>query len=800
MSNTCKDEFSSLRNRILDDHFGKMNEMQKKAVLCTEGPMLILAGAGSGKTTVIINRIVNIIRFGSSYHNGVIPENITTEQLNELRAYAGSASSGAAEEPPHKISALLGGNPIAPWQILAITFTNKAAGELKERLSRVLGAAGENVAASTFHSACARILRQNAEFIGYKNNFTVYDTDDCKRVIKECQAALNIDDKIIAHRYIMSQISRAKDKLLSPIDYEKEQSNDPRIKEIAKVYKLYQRKLVEANAMDFDDLLTNTVRLFKNQRQVLSYYQNRFKYVMVDEYQDTNKVQYELIRLLCEEHKNLCVVGDDDQSIYKFRGATIENILNFEKTYKNATIIRLEQNYRSTQNILEAANGVISNNVSRKGKRLWTQNLAGEKICIHTAYNEIDEAQYIVQEVLNEVVKGRNYSDFAVLYRMNSQSNAIEKVLVKSGIPYRIIGGHRFYERREIRDLIAYLNVINNPTDEIRLRRIINQPKRAIGERTISKVMQLSAETGRSMIDIMRTSGEFSELGRAAVKLTAFASIIDEFIEAVNDPEITLAQLYRMILEKTAYIESIRAEKDESETRIENINELLSNIIKYEEENGESAELSGFLEEVSLMTDLDNYDNSANSVVLMTMHAAKGLEFPVVLLPGFEEGIFPGAQSNYDPEELEEERRLAYVGITRAKEKLCIVNAKTRMIFGNILKNIPSRFIGEIPSEIVEKTTAIVPDKPVSSRADGHETPKIKWSFTDKSSLSYITGKESLKNIDLTPGDTVRHKVFGNGTVLSANAMGNDTLIEINFEKVGIKKLMANFARLEKLA
>ena len=640
-------EFLELRKKIIEKDFARMNDKQKQAIFTVNGPLLILAGAGSGKTTVLVNRIANIIKYGNAYNDVFIPEFVDEACINKLKIYAQNEDNST--DLPFNLSV----DSARPWQILAITFTNKAANELKERLVNMLGEIGNDVWASTFHSTCAKILRQHAEKLGYSNHFTVYDTDDVKRLIKECQQTLNIDDKILSHKSIISAISHAKDNMISHKEYSHQAGNDYRLTQIAKVYNMYQMRLIEADAMDFDDLLFNTVTLFRKCPDVLEYYHDKFHYVMVDEYQDTNKVQYEFIKLICQKRKNLCVVGDDDQSIYKFRGATIENILNFEKTYKDAKIIKLEQNYRSTQNILDAANAVIENNSERKGKKLWTQNNAGEKIHLHTAFNENDEANYIAETILNKVATGANYSDFAILYRMNAQSSNIERTFIKSGISYRIIGGHRFYERKEIRDVIAYLSVINNPNDEVRLRRIINRPKRSIGDKTISKITEIAAQTGQSLLEIIRHADEYSDLLRAALKLKKFANLIDGLIEASDNPDFSLHNLYQKVLEDTDYVENINLEKDDVDARIENINELLSNIIKYEQENGDFASLEGFLEEVSLMTDIDNYDNNANAVTLMTMHSAKGLEFPVIFLPGFEEGIFPGTQSIYNPEELE---------------------------------------------------------------------------------------------------------------------------------------------------
>ena len=736
----------------MQEKLKKMNPRQLEAVLHTEGSLLILAGAGSGKTTVLINRIAYII----------------DQSLAK------------------------------PWQILAITFTNKAAGELKERLTAMLGDIGGDVWAATFHSTCARILRRDGDRIGYSSHFTVYDTDDSKRLVKDCQKALNIDDKMISHKSILSEISHAKDSMLSPADYQAAAGSDFRLAKIGAVYELYQKRLREADAMDFDDLLGNTVELFRQCPDVLEYYQNRFRYIMVDEYQDTNQVQYEFVRLLAEKSKNLCVVGDDDQSIYKFRGATIENIMSFEKSYPNAKVIRLEQNYRSTKNILNAANAVISNNEERKGKTLWTENPEGDKIQIHTSSNEQDEAGFVATTILEQVAKGRKYSDFAVLYRMNSQSNILEKVFVKSGIPYRIIGGHRFYERREIRDMIAYLSVINNPSDEIRLRRIVNQPKRSIGDKTIATASEIAGALGESLLEVLGRADEFDSLRRASVKLKAFYDMMQELIDANDDESVSLHELYELILEKTGYIEALRGEKEEAETRIENINELASNLLKFQEENGEEATLSAFLEEVSLMTDIDNYDETADTVVMMTMHSAKGLEFPVVFLPGFEEGIFPGLQAIYDPNEIQEERRLCYVAITRAKESLYLLNADSRMLFGSTSRNRPSRFSLEIPLDLINKTREQDWRKPdLGTKMPVAETELRRKSATAAMHFGQVTPPARGGNVFKT-GDMVQHKTFGKGLVISATPMGNDVLLEIAFEQ-GTKKLMANFARLAKV-
>ena len=789
-----KNRFLNLRKQAIEKEFCKMNNMQKKAIFNVKGPVLILAGAGSGKTTVLINRIANIIKFGNAYYSEEINATITDKDIKELEDTI-KGNQKLTDDMAKKLAV----DPCKPWKIMAITFTNKAAGELKERLNKKLGEDGLNVLASTFHSMCSRILRIDAELLGYEKQFTVYDSDDAQRVIKDIQKELNIDDKKLSSKSILSVISNAKNKLTFPDDLFSEASKDFRLKNIAEVYKRYQKRLKEANAMDFDDLLVNTVLLFERFPEVLKKYQDKYEYILVDEYQDTNLVQYRLIELLSKKYKNLCVVGDDDQSIYKFRGATIENILNFESTFPNALVIKLEQNYRSTKNILKAANEVINNNQKRKGKTLWTDNDAGELIELHTCCNEQGEAIYIKDEILNGVSKGASYSDFAILYRMNSQSNVIEKVLVKSGVPYRIIGGHRFYERKEIRDIIAYLSVINNTADEVRLKRIINQPKRSIGDKTIATASNISNETGLTLFEVLGKADEFADLQRSQQKLKDFHEMITEIADKYYEDNLKISDIYSLLLEKTGYIEAIKKEKNFNETRIENINELLSNIIKYEEDNGENASLEGFLEEVSLFTDIDNYDESCDSVVLMTMHCAKGLEFPTVFLPGFEEEIFPGIQAIYDPEEIEEERRLAYVGMTRAKSKLYITNADCRMIFGKTSHNKASRFSSEIPEECVNKT----------KEKDWHKldsNDKVYKSFEEiknksvESARKFNKPKACVNRDSFRLGETVKHKTFGKGYIVSLTPMGNDILMEISFEgPAGVKKLMANFAKLERI-
>ena len=694
------------------------------------------------------------------------------------------------QEYTDEIADLLAVRPAKPWQILAITFTNKAAGELKERLEAMLGPDGQDIWASTFHSTCARILRRDGESIGYTSHFTIYDTDDSKRVMKECQRLLNIDDKMLSHKTLLHEISHAKDSLISPEDYLNDAGDDVRLRKIGEAYRLYEKLLRDADAMDFDDMIVNTVKLLEENEEVRTRYQNRFRYVMVDEYQDTNHAQYRLTSLLAGGSGNLCVVGDDDQSIYRFRGATIENILSFEEQYHKAKVIRLEQNYRSTQNILDAANAVISHNTERKGKNLWTANGPGEKIVVDNAFDEQEESTFIADTIMDSVKGGRKWSDHAVLYRMNAQSNAIERTFVRMGVPYRVIGGHRFYERKEIRDALAYLSVISNPADNIRLRRIINEPKRGIGATTINHAAQIAAGLGLSLYEVISHADEYEQLVRAAPRLRAFTQIIDGLAEAAE--ELPLNELFEKAMRDTGYLDSLALDRETYQDRLENIQELSSNLLRYSEDN-EEGDLNGFLEEVALMTDIDNYNEEADTVVLMTLHSAKGLEFPVVFIPGMERGIFPGIQSLYSASEMEEERRLAYVGITRAKERLYLTHARTRMLYGSTSHNAPSPFLEEIPEGLVEEKRKVTlsQQKPSVQRAT-----KPKKTFDH--SFGPAAPKPSAPAGSYRVGDTVGHKLFGTGVVLSAQPMGNDTLLEIAFEKAGTKKLMANFARLTK--
>lgn len=794
-----KSEILALRRAVLEKDFARMNDRQKQAVFTVNGPLLILAGAGSGKTTVLINRIANILRYGDAYNSTYLRDDLDENDIAACKAYIENGTPLTTETQEH-----LSVSACAPWRIMAITFTNKAAGELKDRLCAMLGETANDIWASTFHSTCARILRRDGERIGYSSHFTVYDTDDQRRLMKNILKELDISEKNITPKSILNEISRAKDSLISPAEYALTVGDDFRLKIISRAYTTYQKRLEDADAMDFDDLINKVVELFKKCPDVLEYYQNRFRYLMVDEYQDTNHAQYTFVRMLAEKSGNLCVVGDDDQSIYKFRGATIENILSFENTFQNATVIRLEQNYRSTQNILDAANAVIEHNTERKGKTLWTQNGTGAMIHLHTAENETDEAERITKIILDGVAAGRKFSDYAVLYRMNSQSLTFERNFAKSGVPHRIIGGTRFYERREIREMIAYLSVINNSSDEMRLRRIINTPKRSIGDRSVEVAAQIGQQTGEALFEVVSHAKDYPALSRAANKMTLFAAQMHGLIELNNDEKVTLGELYDELVERIDYLNFLKTDDPESaEDRAANVQELASNLRRFEEENPEGT-LSDFLEEVSLITDIDNYDNNADSVVLMTVHSAKGLEFPVVFLPGMEENIFPGMASVYVPSEVEEERRLAYVAITRAKEELYIFHAESRMIFGMTNRNRVSRFVEEIPETLVEHTRSRdYSARPVSMPSFGGakpfgEAPKTK-------SVAEAGGFMPKPRVKPAPagtyrvGDTVLHKAFGTGLIVSATPMANDTLLEVAFDKVGTKKLFANFARLTKV-
>ncbi len=728
-----------------------LNEMQRQAVAYTDGPLLILAGAGSGKTTVLVNRVQHII------------------------------DSGLAR----------------PWQVLAITFTNKAAGEIRERLIHTIGSEANDIWAYTFHSCCARILRRFADRLGYSSHFTIYDTDDQKRVMKHCQKSLGITDKILHHKSILAEMSTAKDSLIDCEEYKKFAQNDFRKARIAECYELYQKELLRSDAMDFDDMIFNTVKLLRENKDVLELYQQQFKYIMVDEYQDTSHAQYVLVSMLAGGYNNICVVGDDDQSIYRFRGATIENILSFEHQFKNAKVIRLEQNYRSTQNILDAANAVIANNKNRKGKNLWTDAGAGEKIIFNTLEDEAEEADFIADEILRNVRNGRKMSDHAILYRMNAQSRNIEITLAKSGIPHKVIGGNRFFDRKEIKDIISYFAVISNPADNVRLQRIINVPKRGIGDTMFANILEIATGLGISAFEVCERADEFQKTLRSARKLQDFTAMIRHFQHCLDDG-MALSDLLQEILEKTKYFDYLDEDPESAQDRKDNISELSTMFIRYQQED-ENFDLADFLEDVALVSDIDSYNRDEDAVVLMTLHSAKGLEFPIVFIPGMEEGIFPGNQSVYSDEDLEEERRLAYVGITRAKEKLYLLNSRRRMLYGTTNRNMASRFLREIPFGVTKDITV----KAFTPRGAFTRSAFAENTHVQNSSSAHKFGQVDFERSDSSArfevGDTVRHKAFGTGVVLSANPMGNDVLLEIAFDRAGTKKLMSNFAKLEKL-
>ena len=773
------------RNSVIEKEFPNLNPMQRKAVMATEGPLLILAGAGSGKTTVLINRIANLMRFGRASDTDEIPQNAAEDDIAAMKAGGERAKELAAFEP------------VPPWRILAITFTNKAADELKNRLSAMLGAAAEDIWASTFHSCCVRILRRDATRLGFPENFTIYDSEDSKTLVRRILKDLDLDEKVFMPRAILSEISRAKDAGVNSTDYlaRAKASGDIRRVKTGEIYSEYMRRMFAAGAMDFDDLIAFTVKLLKENDDVLDYWQKKFRYVMIDEYQDTNNLQYQLASTLSGGWGNICVVGDDDQSIYKFRGATIENILSFEDEYKNCRTIRLEQNYRSTGHILDAANAVIRNNVGRKGKELWTNSQAGDPLTLYVADNQDDEAQYVAGQIMAASFSGGAWKDNAILYRMNAQSNAVEHALKRNGIPYRIVGGTRFYDRAEVKDMLAYLCLIASPSDDLRLTRIINTPPRGIGARTVELAAGIAARESRSMFEVISRADDYPELQRSSQRLRLFAVMIDELraFSENNPPD----ALYDELVEKTGYVMALEAKNTvEDSTRAENVRELKSSIINHMQNSGDQT-LEGFLAEAALYTDLDNYDAGADGVVLMTMHAAKGLEFPTVFVVGAEEGIFPGVRAIGEPEEMEEERRLCYVALTRAKKRLFITCARQRMLFGHTTCNKPSRFVDEIPEEHIEKKGTFHERPHASAERTGSGFGGGRAGGFRQKSMSFAapSAQTQPKPLpDFAVGDGVNHKAFGHGIITALRPMGNDSLAEIEFEGVGAKKLMLRAA------
>lgn len=729
--------------------YDTLNEQQQEAVFCTEGPLLLLAGAGSGKTRVLTHRIAYLMDQG-----------------------------------------------VNPYHIMAITFTNKAAKEMRERVDDLVGFGAEHIWVSTFHSTCVRILRRHIDKLGYGNSFTIYDADDQKSLIKQICKQYKIDTKMMPERKIINEISSAKDEFMTPSEYETRHQYDFKKKKIAQIYKEYQKQLKANNALDFDDLIFKTVELFQFHPEVLDYYQERFRYIMVDEYQDTNTIQFQLVSMLARKYQNLCVVGDDDQSIYKFRGANVKNILNFENVFPEAVTIKLEQNYRSTKNILNAANEVIKHNKGRKTKKLWTENEEGDLIEFHQYGTEYEEARKIIHEIEDLSKEGYDYKNMAILYRTNAQSRVFEESFMIKNIPYRIVGGTNFYQRKEVKDILSYLKVVDNGLDDLAVRRIINVPRRGIGAATIEKINVYAVEHNVSFLDACFSSDSIDTLGNAKKKINGFADLIREFRRKMQEgsPE----ELFKYITDETGYIANLKAEEtEEAEGRIENINELLNKVVTYEQE-AEEASLSELLEEIALVADIDNLEDSDNRVVLMTLHSAKGLEFPYVFICGMEDGIFPSYMTvmSEDDDDMEEERRLCYVGITRAKKKLYLSAAKRRMMQGRTQFNKVSRFIDEIPEQLLQLDTGVNfkekrPDKALfsSNRSNRFRKPYQAKSFTST----------KMDTLPYDVGDMVKHIKFGKGKVLEIVSGGRDYEVTVDFEKAGVKKMFASFAKLKKV-
>lgn len=783
MNEQLEQRFLAARSAYIAGQFGKLNPMQRQAVLTTEGPLLLLAGAGSGKTTVLINRIANLMRFGRGSDTREIPVALTEEDVAFLETQADTDSARA--------DALCAVEPAVPWSIIAITFTNKAAGELKDRLSMLLGPQAQDIWAMTFHSACCRILRRDIDRMGYTNHFTIYDTSDSERIMKEILKDMDLDDKTFPPRYVLGAISREKDNMVSPQQMlaRGESSGDYRVLHIARAYEKYQTRLKDNNALDFDDIIYITVQLLQQHQDVREYYQRKFRYVLVDEYQDTNHMQYLLTSLLAGGRENICVVGDDDQSIYRFRGATIENILNFEKQYKGARAIRLEQNYRSTQSILNAANAVIAHNLGRKGKQLWTANGQGDPITVFEASDEGAEANFVAGKIIAGS-QGKNFKDYAILYRTNAQSNALEFSMKRNGIPYRVIGGTRFFDRAEIKDMLSYLCVINNRTDDLRLKRIINNPPRGLGPKTIEMASRLAEAERKPLYQVVSDPYSYGPLEKSAMKLLQFSAMIEGMAQLL-DEGMSLPDFYEELLIRSGYVDMLSAkDTEENKTRLENVRELKSSINTYVENTPEPT-LAGFLEEIALYTDIEQYNEGDDAVVMMTMHAAKGLEFPHVFLVGFEDGLFPGMRAIGDAEEMEEERRLCYVAITRAKESLTISYARQRMIYGRTSAAMASRFLKEIPEECVVRRGGF---RAVQERAPAAERPAYGRKPAAPSVLRAPAPVAAAPSLELNKGDMVLHAAFGRGMVLSVMKMGGDALLEIAFDDIGTKKLMLKTA------
>ena len=799
------ERYLKAKRALFDKVYGeRLNPEQRRAVFTAGGPLLVLAGAGSGKTTVLVNRIAYLIKYGNAYFSDEVPDGLSPEACCALEYALNMQSDEIEEILPQFIT-----EPTPPWCVLAITFTNKAAREIRERLDRAFddGSASSSIWSGTFHSVCLRILRKYGERVGYRDGFSIYDTDDKKRMISHCMKELDIDEKRLAPRAVANAISMAKDELKAPEDMDT--TSDPRSREVIAIYKLYQKKMMQNNALDFDDIIMKTVELLSDSDDVRDYYQSKFRFVLVDEYQDTNYAQFVLTKLLSDKYRNIMVVGDDDQSIYKFRGATIENILNFDKTYPDATVIKLEQNYRSTANILNAANAVIKNNKDRHGKSLWCDKGDGAMITLKEAEDHNAEGKYIIEKITGGIyTEHRKYSDYAVLYRVNALGRTLQTSFAKSGIPYKVVGDMGFYDRKEVKDMLAYLSVLNSPSDNLRLKRIINEPKRKIVQTTVDAIEQIAESEGISMYEVLGRAGEYIALAKSAEKLLAFHRMMEEIKAAAALPSALISELF----DRSGYRTMLIAEGFEGESKIENVNEFIGAAVEYEARCaslGETPTTSGFLEEISLVTDVDKYDEDADAVVLMTVHAAKGLEFPVVFIAGMEDGIFPSGQNIGEEEEMSEERRLAYVAITRAKEKLFITYAKSRMMYGKTTFGRLSSFIrDEVPKNLIEiDRPKTAPPRATSYQYYERRVPQSeRQSYTELKRPPEISQPKQRRAAGASEygiekfeiGTRVTHMVFGEGEILSSRDMGGDVLYEVKFDNGQVKKLMATFAKLKK--
>ena len=807
LTEDIKKGFLAAKRALFDKVYSeRLNPEQCRAVFTANGPLLVLAGAGSGKTTVLVNRIAYLIKYGNAYYTNEVPADVDADTVDALNSALMLDSADIEQILPQFIS-----DPTPPWSVLAFTFTNKAAREIKDRLLSTFGdkETAESIWAGTFHSICVRILRKYGDRLGYSAGFSIYDTDDKKRMIVGCMEDLGIDEKRLAAKAVASAISMAKDELIDVEEFPEDK--DPRGTDIKRIYALYRERMMKNNALDFDDIIMQTVRLLREDAEVRGYYQRKFRYVLVDEYQDTNHAQFVLTSLLSDGYRNIMVVGDDDQSIYRFRGATVENILRFDKTYPDATVVKLEQNYRSTGNILGAANSIIANNSDRHAKRLWCDKGDGEQITVKEALDQNDEGRYIVERIVGSVYKEkRKYSDFAVLYRINAMGRSLQSAFVKSGVPFRVFGDMRFYDRKEVKDMVAYLSLVNSSRDDLRLTRIINEPKRKIGNTTVDAIASIARDEGLSMLEVVERADSYTALAKSRDKLLSFASLIRGVREDCRLPSDTVRELF----ERSGYSEMLDAEGFEGETKKENVNELISAALEYErraEEAGNEPTLAGFLEEVALVSDVDKYDEDAECVVLMTVHAAKGLEFPVVFLAGMEDGIFPSEQNKLDTEQMSEERRLAYVALTRAKEKLYVTYAKNRMMYGKTMFGRLSCFIAdETPAKYLARDIPQrIPPKQgygfrsgTDLRQKGRVGDFTEFDRRPDTMQGASVKKNSPEGFGVTKfpnGTRVAHSSFGEGTVISSRDMGGDVLYEVKFDTVGTKKLMATFAKLRRV-